>query len=72
MSSIDLHGLKPGDLVEYQRLSYPSTACGTFQGWHATEDGQVFLVVRHQPLGMDIIVDPQRVRRITRPGQDSS
>lgn len=70
MSRIDLHGMKPGDLVEYQRLSYPSTARGTFQGWHPTNDGQVRPVVRHQQLGMDIIVDPQRVRLITRPSED--
>ena len=71
MSSIDLRGMKPGDLVEYQRLSYHHTARGTFQGWHLTDDGQVRLVVRHQQLGMDIIVDPQRVRLITRPSEDS-
>ena len=71
MSSLDLHGMQPGDLIEYQRLSYASTARGTFQGWHPTDDGQVRLGVRHQHLGMDVIVDPQRVRLITRQRADS-
>ena len=65
MSSIDVQGMKPGDLVEDQRLSYTSTARGTFQGWRPTGDGQ-HLVVRQQPLGMDILVDPERVMLITR------
>ena len=70
MGSIDLQGMKPGDLVEYQCLSYASTACGTFQGWHPTDDGQR-LVVRHQQMGMDILVDPERVMLITRQSEDT-
>ena len=68
MSTIDLKGMQPGDLVEYQRLSHTITACGTFLGWHPTGDGQR-LVVRHQQLGMDILVDPGRVMLITRPSE---
>jgi hypothetical protein len=66
MSTIDLKGMQPGDLVEYQRLSHTLTACGIFLGWHPTDDGQVRLIVRNQPLGMDILVDPRHVTLITR------
>ena len=65
MSTLDLTGMQPGDLVEYQRLSHTITAYGTFQGWHPSDDGQR-LIVRHQQLGMDILVDPERVMLITR------
>lgn len=70
MSTIDLKGIKLGDLVEYQRPSQNTTAHGTFQGWHPTDDGQVRLIVRNQQFGMDILVDPKRVTLITRQRED--
>ena len=70
MSRIDLQGMRPGDLVEYQRLSHTTTARGTFQGWHPTSDGQR-LVVRNRQLGLDILVKPQRVLVISRQSEAS-
>ena len=62
MSSIDLKGIKPGDLVEYQRPGQNTRARGTFQGWHSTDDGQVRLVVRIQQLACQCDPD-EKVRR---------
>ena len=66
MSSLDLKDIKRGDLVEYQRLSHTTTACGTFQDWYSTSDCQIRLIVRNLELGMDILVDPKQVTLITR------
>ncbi len=69
MSSINLKGLNPGDLVEYQQPRSTHPASGTFQRWHATDDGQARLIVRSQQVGIDCSVDPKRVVSITRPSE---
>jgi hypothetical protein len=69
MSSINLKGLKPGDLVEYQQPLSTSTTQGIFQRWHSTDDDQARLIVRSQQLGIDCSVDPKRVISITHPGE---
>jgi hypothetical protein len=51
VSSINLKGLNPGDLVEYQQPFSTSTTHGIFQRWHSTDDGQARLIVRSQQLG---------------------
>jgi hypothetical protein len=65
MNHLDLKGLTRSDLVEYQRPSHTTTACGTFQGWYSTSDGVVRLIARNLELGLDILVDPQRVIDVT-------
>ena len=69
MNRMDLKKLQPGDVVEYQQPLSTTSSCGTFQRWHSIDDGQTRLLVRSQPLGMDLSIDPRRVLTFTRPGE---
>jgi hypothetical protein len=62
----DLKNLQPGDVVEYQQPLSTTPSRGTFQRWHSIDDGQTRLLVRSQPLGMDLSIDPGRVLTFTR------
>jgi hypothetical protein len=70
MSRNDLKGLQPGDRIAYQQPLSKTTACGTFQGWHFTDDGQARLLVHHQQWGINLSVDPKRVVSITHQNED--
>ena len=69
MNRMDLKNLQPGDVVEYQQPLSTAPALGMFQRWHSIDDGQTRLLVRSQPLGMDLSIDPKHVLTITRPSE---
>ena len=72
MNRFDLKNIAPGDLVEYEQPISHSTARGTFQRWHATDDGQARLMVHSQQGGLDLSVDPKRVISVTRQSEEQS
>ena len=69
MNRMDLKNLQPGDMVEYQQSLSTTPARGAFQRRHSTDDGQARLLVRSQPLGMALSIDPKRVLTITQPSE---
>jgi hypothetical protein len=71
MSTLDLKGIKPGDLAEYQQPASKSPLRGTFQHWHSTADGQARLLVHSHQLGIDIQLNPRRIISITHQSEGS-